>query len=169
MRWVVEDERADGPVRIGALPSVSADPAAAPDALDALFGGPELATIRVGAGSIWIERAGGMPWDADLAGAVDAALRARLERDDWIEPLQSAGPVQPPSIEAVQAAVDTAIGAMAASHGGAIEVIGVLSDHVLVAAHGACRGCASIDDTLVRRATTAIQGHWPELTRIEHT
>ncbi|CAJ1499010.1 NifU family protein [[Mycobacterium] kokjensenii] len=74
--------------------------------------------------------------------ALDEALR---RPGDWeVDASDRSGEIARVSAELL----DGPIGALAASHGGAIELLEVTGDRVRVQLHGACRGCSASSSTL---------------------
>ena len=53
------------------------------------------------------------------------------------------------------------------SHGGEIEVIGVIDGVVELRMHGSCNGCTAADDTIRSRIEVALREQWIDFRRVE--
>lgn len=61
----------------------------------------------------------------------------------------------------VRRLLDGPVGAVAASHGGSISLVGVDDGIVTVELHGACHGCPAAENTLGRRIEAELRRHHP--------
>jgi Fe-S cluster biogenesis protein NfuA len=92
----------------------------------------------------------------DDVGRVDQAVRAALgDRAAWL--------VAPgtPSLADLQALVDRGAGALAADHGGRLEVVAVDGRRVVLQAHGACHGCHLSPATVALHVAPAVRERMP--------
>lgn len=134
LRWVVPPDRlpARGRVR------------QAPGRLGAMLGSGTIAEITVGADDILITLGAGSRW-RELGDDVREALgEALVDPQGWsVE--ESSGP----DLESVAAELLAGpVGALAASHGGSIELVSVAGHTVTVRMAGACDGCPAATSTL---------------------
>lgn len=134
LRWVAPPDRlpARGVVR------------RAPGRLGALLDGGTIAEIVVGTGDMLITLGGDGGW-RELGDDVRAALgEALLEPQGWTVDESAA-----PDLESVAAELLAGpVGALAASHGGSIELVSVAGHTVTVRMMGACDGCPAASSTL---------------------
>jgi NFU1 iron-sulfur cluster scaffold homolog, mitochondrial len=132
--------------------------------LASLYRSGEIVGIRTICGDLLVT-ADASQWRA-LAPRVHAAIVAELlSIPAWLQrtPATVDDVVPLPSVDEVQAAVDEAAGAVAASHGGRIEVATVTDDGVRVVLHGACHGCSGANTTLNDLVRRAVSNRWPFL------
>lgn len=163
---IVHVERGDDPCELHwvcdapALATVRGTCTPSPDSpLGALLARGVLSGIRIDRGEIVARVADSREWD-ELVPVVHDAVVAEL-RDGGA---QLAGHVDVttapvPSREAVQAVVDRAVGAIAAEHGGGVQVVAVEPD-VVLRATGACSGCGA-DTATLERAAAAVHRELP--------
>lgn len=139
-------------------------PATSP--LGALLADGRVDEITVEAGDLLVRVADAGLWH-ELAPLVHDAVVAELRAGATVL-AESSRPREPetPSIEAAQTIVDRAVGVLAASHGGMVEVAEVGSTSVVLRMHGACRGCRS-GNTTGTTAAAAIRRALPQLTDIQ--
>jgi Fe-S cluster biogenesis protein NfuA len=136
LRWVVPPDRlpARGTVRH------------APGALGALVQGGTIDELVVGSTDILITLGAGHSWRQmgdDIREALSAAL---VDPQGWTV---DESPAPDAELEAVAAQLLAgAIGDLAASHGGSIELVSVLGHQVRVRMSGACDGCPAASVTL---------------------
>lgn len=134
LRWVISPDRlpARGVVR------------GAPGRLGALLDSGVITELVVGAGDILITIGAGGSW-RDLGDDVREALGAALlDPQGWTVD-ESCGPdLQSAAAELLAGPV----GALAASHGGSIELVSVAGHTVTVRMVGACDGCPAASSTL---------------------
>lgn len=107
-------------------------------------------------------------WTSDRLSVVTDAVRSELDRESnyrdsglFADPGASTGPLD--LVEA-RRLIAEAVDAVAAEHGGKIEVVAVVGDEVQVSLHGACDGCSAADSTLVDRAQSALRRRSPTVT-----
>ncbi len=131
LRWVVPADRLPPRGRVRR----------APGALGALLDSAVIDELVVGGTDILITIGAGGSWRA-LGDDIRAALgEALLDPAGWT--------VDPASLETVAAELLTgSVGALAASHGGSIELVSVVGRHVTVRMSGACDGCPAAASTL---------------------
>lgn len=134
LRWVVPPDRL--PARGTVL--------RAPGRLGALLRGGAITEIVVGAGDVLITIGAGGSW-RELGDDVREALgEALLDPRGWTVD-ESCGP----DLKTVAAELLTGpVGALAASHGGSIELVSVDGHTVTVRMVGACDGCPAASSTL---------------------
>lgn len=136
LRWVVASEQlpSRGTVRT------------APGRLGALLDAGVIDEIVVGAGGILITIGAANGW-RELGDEVRAALGEALEDTaGWTVDETS---VPAGTLEAVvQELLAGQVGALAASHGGSVELVSVVGHHVTVRMAGACDGCPGASSTL---------------------
>lgn len=136
LRWVIEP---------GQLPA-SGVARQAPGALGALLDGGVIDELLVGGTEVSITLVAGQRWrdrGAEVREALDDALR---DLAGWrVEP-----PVNSDCLvaEVAEELLAGPIGALAASHGGSIELVSVAGDQVTVRMSGACHGCPASGSTL---------------------
>ena len=134
LRWVVPPERlpARGAVR------------QAPGRLGALLDGGTITEVLVGPDDILITAGAGHSW-RELGDDVREALsEALVHPQEWVVDEASA-----PGLESVAAELLAGpVGALAASHGGSIELVSVAGRTVTVRMMGACDGCPAASSTL---------------------
>ncbi|OBI16967.1 MULTISPECIES: NifU family protein [unclassified Mycobacterium] len=143
LRWVVPPDRlpARGTVR------------QAPGGLGALLDSGTIAEILVDSGGILITAGAGGSW-RELGDDVREALcEALVAPQDWVVDESSApgleSPESPESLESIAAELLAGpVGALAASHGGSIELVSVAGRTVTVRMMGACDGCPAASSTL---------------------
>ena len=136
----------------------------------------EIVGIRTIDGDLLVSAPDTSSWSS-LAARVHDAIVAELTRPTGpanLAPWLTAAPttlshamsdaMATPTIAEVQAVVDQAAGAVAASHGGRIEVVAVNDTSVHVIMHGACHGCSGANTTLNELVRRAVTGRWPHLT-----
>ena len=149
-------------------PSIAAAPAGRREpsgALAALLVSGQLTDVWL-AGTVVRCRAADVASWRELAPVVQAAIAAALaERASWLFAPSAAelGAGVDVSVADVQRVIDTAAGAVAGAHGGALTAVSVTDGRVLLAAGGACHGCSSVDQTLERLVRPALQRAYPEL------
>lgn len=134
LRWVVPPDRlpARGAVR------------GAPGRLGALLDSGVLTELVVGARDILITIGAGGSW-RDLGDDVREALgEALLDPHGWTVDESSVPDLQSAAAELLAGPV----GALAASHGGSIELVSVAGHTVTVRMVGACDGCPAASSTL---------------------
>lgn len=134
-------------------------------ALATLLSSGQLTDVWV-AGSVVRCRAEDAASWRELAPVVQAAIAAALaERASWLFAPSAAqlGAGVDVSVADVQRVIDTAAGAVAGAHGGALTAVSVSGGRVLLATGGACHGCSSVDQTLERLVRPALQRAYPEL------
>lgn len=159
LRWVCHDPAlADAPRGGRSLPAGSP--------LGALVAEGAVAEVAVADGDLLVRAADPADWPG-LAPRVQAVV-AELDADDLAAvadaPLVATEATGgPATVAEVQAIVDAAAGAVAAAHGGRIEVVAVEADRVQVRLDGACQGCAGAPDTLGRSVEVALHRSHPEL------
>ncbi|BBY35763.1 hypothetical protein BST33_07855 [Mycolicibacter minnesotensis] len=135
VRWIAPHDRmpAGGrvrwaPGRLGALQDVGV--------IEELAVNGNAIVITLSPGHLWRDRGD------EIRVALDEALR---DPTHWqVEPIEPTGDIT----QVVEDLLAGPIGAIAASHGGAIELVGVSSDQVRVRLSGACRGCPASETTL---------------------
>lgn len=134
LRWVVPPDRlpARGAVR------------RAPGRLGALLAGGAIAELVVSAGDVLITIGARHTW-RELGDDVREALsEALLDPQGWTIEESPA-----PGLESVATELLAGhVGALAASHGGSIELVSVVGDKVTVRMSGACDGCPAASSTL---------------------
>lgn len=159
MRWVCHH-----PALGAAGSGVCTPPAGSP--LGALLADGRVTSITVEAGDLLVRAADAGDWPG-LAPLVHDAVVSELGAgaESLAGSVQPAEP-EPPSVEAVQAVVDRAVGSLAAAHGGLVEVADVGAASVTLRLHGACRGCRW-GHTTGTAATGAIRRALPQLTEID--
>ena len=118
-------------------------------------------------GAIQVRISHGDDWPA-LAANVQRAIVADLAaRADWLfTSSPNLPPVDMPSVEAVQATVIQAVGALLQAHGGHIEVVAVEDGRANVQLHGACHGCSGAGITLEDTVRTAVRQAHPHITTL---
>ncbi|WP_055404837.1 MULTISPECIES: NifU family protein [unclassified Mycobacterium] len=134
LRWVVPPDRLPtrGTVR------------GAPGRLGALLDGGTLAEVVVGADDVLITLGTGGSW-RELGDDVREALGEALQEPGAWAVDESSGP----DLETVAAELLAGpVGALAASHGGSIELVSVAGHTVTVRMVGACDGCPAASSTL---------------------
>ncbi|UXA08647.1 NifU family protein [Mycobacterium sp. SMC-2] len=134
LRWVVPPDRlpARGAVR------------RAPGRLGALLDSGTIAEILVGACDILITIGAGGSWREAGDDVREALGEALLDPRGWTVDESSA-----PDLESVAAELLAGpVGALAASHGGSIELVSVAGHTVTVRMVGACDGCPAASSTL---------------------
>ncbi|WAC89951.1 NifU family protein [Mycobacterium sp. Aquia_213] len=136
LRWVVSSEQLPprGTVRV------------APGKLGALLGTGVVDEIVVGAGGILITISADSSW-RERGDEIGAALgEALLDLAGWTVDETS---VPAGQLEAVvQELLAGQVGALAASHGGSIELVSVDGHNVIVRMAGSCDGCPGASSTL---------------------
>jgi NFU1 iron-sulfur cluster scaffold homolog, mitochondrial len=145
LRWVTT-------VR-AALPPFAGEVAAVPEPLGALLADGTLAGVELEPDAVVTRLAAGRSWAADGA-RVRSAVHAALERPDGWRP--AAAPVQagrrPEDVELEAVARELvgagAVGGLARSHGGTIELLDVADGVVRVRMGGSCDGCPAAGSTL---------------------
>lgn len=134
LRWVVPADRLPprGTVR------------RAPGRLGALLDSGVIDELVVGTTDILITISAAGSW-RELGDEIRAALgEALLDPEGWAVDASSA-----PALETVAAELLAGpVGALAASHGGSIELVSVVGPHVTVRMSGACDGCPAATSTL---------------------
>jgi Fe-S cluster biogenesis protein NfuA len=134
LRWVVPADRLPprGAVR------------RAPGRLGALLDGAVIDELVVGTTDILITIGAAGSW-RELGDEIRAALgEALLDPAAWTVDASSG-----PELETVAAELLAgSVGALAASHGGSIELVSVVGRHVTVRMSGACDGCPAAASTL---------------------
>ncbi|OBH34904.1 hypothetical protein A5692_12630 [Mycobacterium sp. E342] len=140
LRWVVPPDRlpARGTVR------------QAPGRLGALLDSGTIAEILVDSDGILITAGAGGSW-RELGDDVREALsEALVAPQDWVVDESTAPGLQSrESLESIAAELLAGpVGALAASHGGSIEVVSVAGRTVTVRMMGACDGCPAASSTL---------------------
>ncbi|GBG40333.1 NifU family protein [Mycobacterium montefiorense] len=136
LRWVVAPEQlpARGTVRN------------APGRLGALLDAHAIDEVVVGAGGILITIGAGGDWRElgdDIREALGAAL---LDSAGWTIDETSFPASKLETV--VEELLAGPVGALAASHGGSIELVSVVGHHVTVRMVGACDGCPGASSTL---------------------
>lgn len=134
LRWVVPPDRlpARGTVR------------QAPGRLGALLDSGTIAELVVGASDVLITIGAGGSWREMGDDVRDALGEALLDPRGWTVDGSSA-----PDLESIAAELLAGpVGALAASHGGSIELVSVAGHTVTVRMVGACHGCPAASSTL---------------------
>jgi Fe-S cluster biogenesis protein NfuA len=134
LRWVVPPDRlpARGTAR------------RAPGRLGALLDSGIIAELVVGSGDILITIGAGGSWREIGDDVRDALSEALLDPQGWAVDGSSAPDLQSIAAELLAGPV----GALAASHGGSIELVSVVGHTVTVRMVGACHGCPGAASTL---------------------
>jgi Fe-S cluster biogenesis protein NfuA len=97
----------------------------------------------------------------------DGALAAALAGDELVAGLLLLHGLHPePVAERVERALDD-VRPYLASHGGAVELLGVEDDVVRVRLQGTCNGCPSSSVTLKHAIEDAVQRRAPDVERVE--
>ncbi|WP_420110204.1 NifU family protein [Mycolicibacter arupensis] len=135
VRWVVISDRMPAGGRVlrapGRLGSLQDDGVIE----DVTVHGSDV-VITLGPAQRWRDRGD------EIRVALDEALRAPTQ---WrVESIEPTGDLT----QMVQELLAGPIGAIAAAHGGAIELVGIRGDQVRVRTSGACRGCPASETTL---------------------
>jgi len=138
VRWVIDHDHLPAPGRVQW----------APGRLGQLQDDGVIEELTVAGSEIAIMLGPQQSWRAhgeEIRAALDEALR---EPGRW-----RVAPAEPTDdlTRAVQELLDGPIGDIAVSHGGAIELVEVTGDQVLVRMSGACHGCPASDSTLYDR------------------
>lgn len=136
LRWVVAAEQLPprGTVRV------------APGRLGALLDTSVIGEIVVGPGGVLITVGAANSWREVGDDVREALGEALLDPAGWTVDESS---VPAGTLEAVAAELLTgSVGALAASHGGSIELVSVVGHHVTVRMSGACDGCPGASSTL---------------------
>jgi Fe-S cluster biogenesis protein NfuA len=133
--------------------------------LASLIGAGRLTEVWVVGSVIRVRAAEPGTWST-LAQPVHDELASVLSaRERWLfdpSPGELSAPVVV-SLAEVQRVIDTAAGAVVGAHGGALSVVAVDDDRVLLRTGGACHGCSAVDDTLARLIRPALQRAYPHL------
>lgn len=158
LRWVCHD-----PALVAAGSGACTPPATSP--LGALLAERRIMSVAVEAGDLLVRAPDAGDW-TELAPLVHDAVVAELGAGAGIAGSVRPADPEPPSVEAVQAVVDRAVGPLAAAHGGLVEVADVGTASVTLRLHGACRGCRW-GHTTGTVATGAIRRALPQLTEID--
>ncbi|KLO30994.1 nitrogen fixation protein NifU [Mycolicibacter heraklionensis] len=137
-RWVVDHDRLPAAGRVRH----------APGRLGALRDAGVIDELTVAGSEIAITLSPQQSWRArgeEIRAALDEALR---EPAGWrVEPSERTSEMA----RAAEELLSGPIGELAASHGGAIELVGVTGDQVRVRTSGACHGCLASESTLYDR------------------
>jgi NFU1 iron-sulfur cluster scaffold homolog, mitochondrial len=164
MRWVCHDPRLGEPGERRVSPDSPAN-----CGLAALLVSEQIVSVSIIAGDLLVHVADIDMWQS-VAPLVNSAVAADLGSETipiWLtQPTATEGSGHQPSVAQAQHVVDHAAGAIASSHGGRIEVIGVVVDGISVMMHGACHGCSGANVTLTDVVQRAIQNQWPQLVRV---
>lgn len=134
LRWVVSPEHlpARGTVR------------RAPGRLGALLDGGVVRELVVGPTDILITIGADHSWREVGDDVREALSEALADPRGW-----TVDETPAPELETVAAELLAGpVGALAASHGGSIELVSVVDDHVTVRMSGACDGCPAASSTL---------------------
>ena len=129
-----------------------------------LLSSGELADVRWDGGDLLVT-VGAEAWSPQLLRMTDDAVRQELElHDEAVDRVDLRS--RAPTLAAVQAAIDRAVGAVASEHGGRIEVVELAGDVVVVDLHDACAGCPGAERTLLDVAERAVATEFGELSRV---
>lgn len=168
MRWVCHR------VDLGS-PGLRCPPSTDKSALAVLHHRNEIVDVRTIDGDLLVTAPRAASWSS-LAARVHDAIVTELAMRTNLAPWLTEAPttlshamskaMASPTIDEVQAVVDQAAGAVAASHGGRIEVAAVNDTSVHVVMHGACHGCSGANTTLNELVRRAVTGRWPHLTTV---
>ncbi|OBG40112.1 MULTISPECIES: NifU family protein [Mycolicibacter] len=138
VRWVIDHDRLPAAGRVQQ----------APGRLGELRDGGVIDELTVAGSEITITLSRRQNWRArgeEIRVALDEALRAPA---DWrVAPAERSGDLT----RAARELLEGPIGDIAASHGGAIELVEVTGDRVRVRMSGACHGCPASESTLYDR------------------
>ncbi len=133
-RWVIAGNRLPLAGRVRDVPG----------RLGLLLDDGSVADRTVRAADVLIALPVGISWREMGDDIREALCEALLDPTGWRvdEPLHDA------LAAAATELIDGSIGALAESHGGSIELVSVIGDHVTVRMSGACHGCPAADSTL---------------------
>ncbi|UVO11053.1 NifU family protein [Mycobacterium sp. SVM_VP21] len=149
VRWVVDHDRMPAAGRVQQ----------APGRLGELRDDGVIDELTVTGSEIAITLSRQQNWRArgeEIRAALDEALRAPA---DWrVAPAERTGDLT----RAVRELLDGPIGDIAASHGGAIELVEVTGDRVRVRMSGACHGCPASESTLYDRLQRELRRRFGE-------
>lgn len=150
---------------------------ALPPGLAGLVSAGVLARVRARPGLVTTTIADDKTWTthgASVRTALYDDLSALAAGTPWPTPEGKASdgggvPVDDEQVAAeVRRLLDGPVGAVAASHGGSISLIGVEGGVVTVELHGACHGCPAAENTLGRRIEAELRRLHPGVREVRH-
>lgn len=163
LRWVVHHPRlAAAPAGRRLVPDDSP--------LGELIADGSIVSLSVRNGAVLVTSSDPAMWGV-LAPRVQAALLSELDEIDQATTHWLLDSVHPDaglvaSIAELQHVVDRAAGTVMASHGGAMSVMAVDGNTVLLRSTGACTGCHQSDDTVIGLISPALLAEFPEITSV---
>jgi Fe-S cluster biogenesis protein NfuA len=148
------------------VPAFAGTAAAVPPPLAALLADGTLAEVRLEPAAVETTLGPGGDWSRDGARVRTALHSALADRDGWV-PAAGSEKTGDESLRATaQRLLDGDLGRFAASHGGSIQLIGVLDGVVTVRLEGACHGCPAARLTLGRRFEQQLRQRCPQLLKV---
>jgi Fe-S cluster biogenesis protein NfuA len=131
---------------------------------EALFGLPEVVSVKISPSSITVCRAGPGDWAA-VSRAVAEVLRghAASGRPALSEEASPNIPSAEEIARRVQKVLDEQVNPSLASHGGGISLLGVDGASVRLSMTGGCQGCAGARMTLRHSVESALRAAVPEI------
>jgi Fe-S cluster biogenesis protein NfuA len=146
----------------GVLPFTGV-PAAVPEPVAALLAEGVLADIRVEVAAVVTTLSTGRNWARD-GSRVRSALHAALDNPaGWTVGGACGDTLDEPLRTATEALLAGAVGDLALSHGGSIQLLDVRDGVVTVRMHGACHGCPAAQVTLRRQLEDQLRRRCPDV------
>ncbi|GAA3302687.1 NifU family protein [Dactylosporangium vinaceum] len=136
--------------------------AAVPDPLAGLLTDGTLAEVHVEPDAIVTVLGTGRDWTRDGARIRSALHAALADRGGWL-PAGRAATADDVLHATARELIDGAVGDLARSHGGAIELVTVHDGVVTVRLTGACHGCPAAESTLRHQLEDRLRRRCPDL------